>query len=164
MTDRAGFVARLIGAASLLAVIGGAFGTQAQSARPRSAPINFTISNQGCFKGPGIDPYIQQAIAKRKQAARQRDGGELASIYVRVPSRSWRGLTVTGVGLHYESTSIFFREPVAVVRQVLQRTGIRVEANGNIPIVNEEAVEVQNLRSTDGESRAYGASAVTCGL
>ncbi len=134
-----------------------------QAAPAKAKPISFVISNQGCFKGAGIAPYVNQAIAQRKRAA-QRDGGELASFYVRVPARPWHGLTVTGVGLHYESTSVYFREPEAKVRRVLKGLGVRIEPNGNIPMLDEEAVESQLLSSTDGESRTYGASAVTCGV
>ncbi|MBN8500997.1 MAG: hypothetical protein J0M19_07600 [Sphingomonadales bacterium] len=108
-------------------------------------------------------PYIDQAIAKRKRAAR-RDGGELASFYVRLPDRRWHGLTVTAVGLHYESTSVYFREPEAKVRQVLKGIGVQIDAKGVIPMQSEEAVETQLLSATSGESRAYGSSAVTCGV
>jgi len=164
MLNGAGVAARLMITAMVLAAVTAVPAVQAQSAKPGARPIAFTISNQACFRGPGIDPYVQQAIAQRVRAARLGNAGELASFYVRVPSRLWRGLTVTGVGLHYESTSVYFREPVAVVRRVLQQAGVRVNANGNIPMTSEEAVEVQSLAATASESRAYGASGVTCGV
>jgi hypothetical protein len=98
------------------------------------------------------------------RAARRGNGEELASFYVAVPSRPWRGLTVTGVGLHYESTSVYFREPVATVRHVLRKTGVRIDANDSIPMTSDEAVEVQRLRPTTDDSRRYGATEVKCGV
>jgi hypothetical protein len=136
----------------------------AQPARQKPAPIEFSISNESCFKGRGIDPYVHKAIAQRIRAAEQKNAGELATFYVAVPSRPWRGLTVTAVGLHYESTSVYFAEPVATVRRVLRKAGVRIEANDVIPMASEEAVEVQLLRATTNESGRYGASEVNCGV
>lgn len=162
--DAGGFKNIPLKAALALAAGMAALGSPAYSAPAKAKPIVFEISNKGCFKGPGLAPYVNQAIAQRKRAAQRGDAGELQSFYVRVPARPWHGLTVTGVGLHYETTSVYFREPEAVVKRVLQRQGVRVEANGSIPITNEEAVESQHLSATDQESRRYGASGVTCGV
>lgn len=140
------------------------FVANAVASKPQSSSFDLIISNKACFSGKGIDPYIQKAVAQRRLAARQSNAGELQTFYIAVPSRQWRGLTVTGVGLHYESTSIYFREPVAKARQVLQRAGVRVEASGSIPIAHDEAVEFQALRATTGEARRFGASVVECGI
>lgn len=136
----------------------------AGAAKPRSASFDLTISNKECFRGKGIDPYVQKAIAQRRLAARQANAGELATFYIAVPSRAWRGLTVTGVGLHYESTSIYFGEPVAKVRRVLRGFGVSVEADGSIAITNKQAAEFLALRTTTGEARRFGASRVECGI
>lgn len=135
-----------------------------QPAKQKAAPIEFTVSNKTCFKGRGIGPYVQKAIAQRRRAARQGKAGELATFYVQVPSRPWRGLTVTAVGLHYERTSVYFAEPVATLRRVLRQAGVRIAANDFIPMASAEAVEVQLLRATTEESRRYGASEVNCGV
>jgi hypothetical protein len=135
-----------------------------QHASPTAAPFDLTISNDACFKSEGIRPYIEQAITQRREASTRGDAEELASFYVSVPARSWRGLTVTGVGLNYETTSVYFRESVTRVRRVLRAAGVRVDANGFIPINNDEAVEVQILRKAGGDGRRFGASEVSCGL
>ncbi len=152
------------GYAFAFAAVGVASIANAQPAKQKATPIEFSISNEACFKGRGIDPYVQKAIAQRIRAAQQHNAGELAIFFVSVPSRPWRGLTVTAVGLHYESTSIYFAEPVAIVRRVLQKSGLRFSANDFIPMASEEAVEVQLLRATTNESRRYGASEVNCGV
>lgn len=153
-----------IGYAFAVAAVGVAPIADAQPAKRKAAPIEFSISNEACFKGKGIKPYVQKAIAQRVRAAQQKSAGELATFYVAVPSRPWRGLTVTAIGLHYESTSVYFAEPVATVRRVLQQSGVGIEANDFIPMASEEAVEVQLLRATTEESRRYGASEVNCGV
>jgi hypothetical protein len=150
--------------AILLLMIGEESRADAWSVKPANATMDFAISNKGCFKGNGIDPYIKKAITQRMRAARRGDAGELASFHVAVPSRPWRGLTVTGVGLHYESTSVYFREPVDTVRHVLRKTGVRIDANDSIPMTSDEAVEVQRLRPTTDDSRRYGATEVNCGV
>lgn len=136
----------------------------AEASTPKRASFGLTISNKECFRGKGIDPYVKKAIAQRRLAARKGNAGESGTFYVEVPSRPWRGLTVTGVGLHYESTSVYFGEAVAKVRQVLRGAGVRVEADGSIPITNGEAVEFQVLRQTTDEARRFGASRVECGI
>lgn len=156
--------ARSIGCAFALTAAGAATAAYAQPTRQKAAPIEIIISNNACFKGSGLRPYVQNAIAQRTNAARRKNAGELATFYVRVPSRPWRGLTVTAVGLHYESTSVYFAEPGATVRRVLRQSGVKVADNDSIPMVSEEAVEVQFLRATTGNSRRYGASKVNCGV
>lgn len=164
ITKQSAIAARLAGAAALLTVIGAASYADARLARAKAVPIDFTISNNHCFKGKGIDPYVQKAIAQRRRAAREGTAGEPATFYVAVLSRPWRGLTVTGVGLHYESTSVYFREPVAMVRRVLRQAGVRITANDSIPMASEEAVEIQALRATIDDATRFGASGVECGV
>lgn len=164
MVKKAARVAQGIGYICLLAAVAMPLIAHARPVNQKRVPMDFSISNDACFKSKDLYPYVQKAIAQRTRAARQKNGSELATFYVRVPSRPWRGLTVTAVGLHYESTSVYFAEPVATVRRVLQQAGVRFAANDFIPIANDEAVETQSLRATSEESRRYGASAVNCGV
>jgi hypothetical protein len=120
---------------------------QAKRSKFNAAPIEFTVSNEACFHSSDIDYYLQKAVAQRLRAANPRNPRELASFFAPVSFRSWRGLTVTGVGVNYESTSVFFREPVRKVRWLLQLQGVYVAANNFVPIASQEAVEVQLLRA-----------------
>ncbi len=162
--SRAAFFRRLAVTVILVTAVGNAIAPRAHAAKPKVASIDLTISNKQCFGGKGIDPYIQQAISQRRRAAAKGNAGELSSFFVVVPSRPWRGLTVTGIGLHYERTSVYFREPLARVRQVLRAAGVRIESNGSIPMTSEEAVEVQVLKANVGEARRFGPSEVECGV
>lgn len=141
--------------------------TPAPAAPPTGPAIRINISNQGCQWGDDLRPYFDRSIAARDaQAAASPDGisPEDASSFITVPNRSWRGLTVTAVAIHWESSSVYFREPVAEVRRVLRANGIEVSDLGEMPIRNEEAVEGQSLDPTNPEDRRYGASGITCGV
>lgn len=163
MTLKAPPIVAITGA-SLFILMGLATNSYGQAAKPRVQPFDLTISNTACFNGSSIDPYIQRAIAQRVAAERRGKAGEGVSFYERIPSRAWRGLTVTAIGLHYERTSIYFREPATTVAATLRRNGVNIDANNRIPILNDEAVEVQILRPTPRASRTYGASEVNCGV
>ncbi len=134
---------------------------------PASPPIRLTISNQGCQWGDDLQPYFDRSIAAREAlAARSPDGiaPEDSSSFITVPNRSWNGLTVTAVAIHWESAAVYFREPVAEVRRVLRANDIEVRDTGEMPIRSEEAVEAQSLDATNPEDRRYGASSITCGI
>lgn len=134
---------------------------------PTSPPIRLTISNQSCQWGEDIQPYFDRAIAAREaRAARSPDGivPEDSSSFVTVPNRTWNGLTVTAVAIHWESAAVYFREPVTEVRRVLRANNIEVSDRGEMPIRSDEAVESQSLDSTNPEDRRYGASGITCGV
>jgi hypothetical protein len=128
-------------------------------------PVALSISNRDCEWGGGLQPYYDRVIAQRRHAfADDTVVPEDMSFFAPVPNRRWRGLTVTGVAIHYESTSIYFREPVAVVRRALTAAGVTVGADGAIPIRSEEAVEYQSIRTTTGEAVRYGATDLNCGV
>lgn len=146
------------------ALMAGVAATDATAQRQRGAAMRLTISNQSCQWGPDAAPYIRQAIAQRVAATRGGTAREGASYYAPVPNRSWRGLTVVAFGTYYESTSVHFREPAAVVRRVLQQSGVRVMPDGGIPITNEEAVESQYLAAEPAGSRRRGGSWINCGV
>lgn len=138
------------------------------AAAPRvGPPIRIAISNQGCQWGPDLEPYFDRSIAAREAlAARSPDGiaPEDASSFIAVPNRTWNGLTVSAVAVHWESAAVYFREPVDQVRRVLRENGIEVSDLGEMPIRNEESVEAQSLDPTNPEDRRYGASSITCGV
>jgi hypothetical protein len=143
--------------------------TVAEAAEPATngPPIRIDISNRNCQWGPDLQPYFDRSIAARERLAAASPDGitpENASHFAAIPNRSWRGLTVTAVAVHWESAAVYFREPVAEVRRVLRANGIEVSDLGEMPIRNEEAVEGQGLDATNAEERRYGASAIICGV
>jgi hypothetical protein len=147
-----------------LCLVLGTLTAHAQQAKTKLPAFDLVISNTACFSGNGLDPYARQASVQRANVDRSSNPREGAPQFVAVPATAWRGLTITGFGLYYEQTAVLFREPLPVVRRVLRRNGVRIERNGNIPINNDEAVEVQSVRAVTGPARAYGASEVVCGV
>jgi hypothetical protein len=145
----------------------GGYVYSASLARPVRAGvlIALSISNRGCQWGGDIQPYFDRAIAQRQRAqADDPVAHEEASFFVPVPARRWHNLAVTGVAVHYEAVSIYFRQPVDEVRRTLREQGIEVSDLGEMPIRSEDAVEAQSLDATQGDATRYGASAITCGV
>lgn len=141
------------------------------------APILIPFSNRDTGFGPALRVYLDRARAQataryariealpedeREKALAQLD--ETASTYVRVPDRRFHGLTVTAVAVHYESSGIIFREPVATVMRVFRERGLRISNDGAVP--NSEEFEFCSFTSTAEwpETAAYGASELVCGV
>ncbi len=127
-------------------------------------PIAIAISNRDCNWGADFQGYYQQAATIMRQAG-ARSGQEAASVRVRVPDRPWNGLTVRAVEAMYEGSGIIFAEPMPQVRAALAQAGVRVAADGGIPLDEaEEAVAVQTISATSGSAVRYGATALVCGV
>lgn len=162
-----------------LKLAGGGYVWEGNLAQPGGAgsPIELTINNRRADLGPDLEAYLDQARAQararyariealpEKERLAQLGNIEEASVYVRVPNRRWRGLTVTSVAQHYESHGLTFREDVGAVRRALAAAGVTVDADGIIPQSEEEAVTCA-ITSTDDwpAARAYGATSLTCGV
>jgi hypothetical protein len=139
------------------------------------SPIAIPFNNANEGFGPEIGTFLDQASAAARaryeradrlpEGERERflDSIETASTYVRVPNRRFRGLTVTGVGVHYEASSIYFAENVATVRAAWRVNGLVIDPDGNVPLPDSEAGSC-SIGSTTHDDRPYGATALTCGV
>jgi hypothetical protein len=124
----------------------------ADSEKPDLPPvIAIKIDANGCAAGPEIEAVFKQ-IQNRQAAglraveeakypnddardaaiARYRQRNEGRSITVPL-NRSFRGLTVTGVGVHPESQSVYFSETPDQVRAAFRGAGYRVGRDGKLP-------------------------------
>jgi len=74
--------------------------------------------------------------------------------------RSFKGLSVTGVALHYESQSVYFSDSPAKVREVFRSLGVTVGKDGQIPSENIYA----GIDSVHKNFRSYGQTGLTCGV
>lgn len=140
-------------------------GNLAQQSGPGS-PITIALTNRDSSFGREIDSYIDQASARARSSGKPGmidSIGEGESTYARVPNRRFHGLTVTGVGVHYEATSIVFREAPEAVRRAFRDAGVRVDSNGNIPL-SEDAVESCTIGSSSGDGTQYGSTELNCGV
>lgn len=126
-------------------------------------PMTLTISNRNCNWGADYETYYQRAADMQRQIG-SAEGREVEQLVVRVPNRSWNGLTVGGVAAQYEGAGIIFVEPVDIVRAVLERSGVTVAADGGIPLTGDaEGAVVQAIGATTGSTRRYGATMLSCG-
>ncbi|HEV7233426.1 MAG TPA: hypothetical protein VGN36_04210, partial [Sphingorhabdus sp.] len=75
-------------------------------------------------------------------------------------ARSFEGLSLTAIGLHYESQSLYFADPPAKVIEIFREKGFRIDGNGNFPSTELYA----GISGTRGESAAYGKSELGCGV
>jgi hypothetical protein len=81
------------------------------------------------------------------------------STYQRL-QRSYAGLTVTAIGQHYESQSVFFAEPAAKVIETFRAKGFRIGRDGSFPSTELYA----GISGTRGEGAAFGKSELGCGV
>lgn len=136
----------------------------AQAVAPRMRPFDM----QAAF-GASLNGYFVTAQAEHQRAlelAGKKGGDEVAANgFAAVPARSMHGLTVTGVGSHWESSTIMFREPPAVVRAALRRAGWQVSDSGDITLA-PDAEESCSIGSTGEwpDFARYGATVLSCGL
>lgn len=162
-----------------LKLAGGGYIWEGNLAQPggEGSPIELTINNRSAGFGPALAPYFerlgQQSRAEYARIERLPEKERIAameyiegrSIWLRIPARRWRGLTVTSVAQHYEGHGITFREDEATVRRALIAAGVRVDSTGTIPLSEEEAISC-GIGSTENwdEARTYGATSLTCGV
>ncbi len=146
------------------------------------SPIRINVTNADSSFGPDIGRYLDRASATARanvaraesmaepERTRYLESIETASTFERIAGgRRWRGLTVTAVGVHYEAGSIYFREGEAELRRALAAAGVRVEADGNIPLTDPEDAGSCSVQSMTGpnltaEERRLGGSSITCGV
>ncbi len=95
------------------------------------------------------------------EAAREQAYGDAEgkSSYVRL-RRSFQGLSLTGVGQHYESQSLYFDDPPAKVIEVFRALGFSIGRDGQFASTELYA----GITATRGEGAAYGKTELSCGV
>jgi hypothetical protein len=109
------------------------------------------IDGNGCATGPEIDTMFRRITARQATNLRAVEEAKYADDDARdaaiarfrartegkstiIPlNRSFRGLKVTGLGVHPESQSVYFADPPEKVRQVFRSAGYRVGRDGKLP-------------------------------
>jgi hypothetical protein len=81
------------------------------------------------------------------------------STYVRL-RRSFEGLSLTGLGQHYESQALYFDDPPAKVIEVFRAQGFNIERDGLFQSTELYA----GITATRGESAGYGKTELGCGV
>lgn len=157
---------------------GGRYGylADAQSILKRlgGKPVSIGFNPQTCtFSGEigaefaKIGTQLQaqwQALEAREfpdEAAREKAyaATEGKSKYVRL-RRSFEGLSLTGLGQHYESQSLYFDDPTAKVIEVFRAQGYDIGRDGLFQSTELYA----GITATRGEGAAYGKTELGCGV
>ena len=156
-----GGVGYIAGGASIMSRMGG-------------KPIAIAFNPASCRFGKEIDAEFEKIGASLKarwasleakefpnEAARETamNAVEGRSTYQRL-QRSYEGLTVTAIGQHYESQSVYFAEPAEKVIEVFRSKGFRIGRDGSFPSTELYA----NVARTQGEGAAFGKSDLGCGV
>jgi hypothetical protein len=98
--------------------------------------------------------FADEAAREKAFAAVEGD-----SKYVKL-RRSYEGLSLTGIGQHYESQSLYFDNPPAQVIAVFRAQGFNIGRDGLFPSTELYA----GISATRGEGAAYGKTELSCGV
>jgi len=145
---------------------------------PKGSAIAIKLNEQGCAGGTEVDQLFKKldgriaaTLQKVEDADYPDDAARKAAMnahYNKVEGttefeklqRSFKGLQVSGIARHYESQSIYFAEPVAKVRKAFRDAGYKVRDDGQLPSEDISA----GIYSVRGDAKAYGATALECGV
>lgn len=143
-------------------------------ARLGGRPIVLSFNPQTCAFGGEIGAEFAKIGAKLRaqwQELENKDfvddeardkayaAAEGKSSYVKL-QRSFEGLSLTAIGQHYESQSLYFADPPAKVIEVFRGKGFRIGNDGTFPSTELYA----GISATRGEGAAYGKSELGCGV
>jgi uncharacterized protein YgiM (DUF1202 family) len=158
---RKGGVGYLAGGAGILERLGG-------------KPISIAFNPQTCNFGGELGTEFAKIGARLRAQWQALEDKEFAddeardkafgaaegkSTYVKLP-RSFEGLSLTAIGQHYESQSLYFADPPAKVIEVFRSKGFRIGNDGAFPSTELYA----GISATRGEGAAYGKSELGCGV
>jgi hypothetical protein len=105
------------------------------------------------------DAVFKKDYASDEERDRAMGNVEGKSYYQKL-ERSFNGVTVTGIGLHYESTSVYFADPAEKVIAAFRAAGFKLGKDGQFPTSDVYA----GIGTTSGEGRTYGKSDLSCGV
>ncbi len=145
---------------------------------PSAPPITMTFRPDSCDFGGGVGVLFAQLSRQsdaRRAAIENRDyanpdarqtaletydqKNESRSIFTKV-TREYKGLTITGVGIHSESQSVYFDDSPAKVIAVFKQSGYNIRGNGEFQ-TNELYAGIGPAAKQD---RNYGNSYLNCGV
>jgi hypothetical protein len=145
---------------------------------PTSKPITISFNPATCNFGGEMEVLFAKlaaqieakrlAVAKAKypseearEAAIQKyeSATELRSDFIKV-NRSYNGLTVTAIGQHYESQSVYFSDPPEKVTAAFRAAGHKIGKDGMFPPTDL----LSSVGASSSDAGAYGKSELSCGV
>ncbi len=147
--------------------------SEAAKPLPPAIALRFDPANCG-FGGefqPLFEKLFRQAQARSKAAetsdypnadVRAEALGKLAEKGIYLPlNRSYKGLTVTGIGQHLESQSIYFAEPLSEVIGKLRDAGFSIARDGTIAGGDTFS---SGVFAVSGQGSRLGRTELSCGV
>jgi hypothetical protein len=145
------------------------------TAKPLPPAIALRFDPANCAFGGEFQPLFEklfrQAQARSKVAetsdypnadARAEALGKLAEKGIYLPlNRSYKGLTVTGIGQHLESQSIYFAEPISDVIGKLRDAGFSIARDGTIAGGDTFS---SGVFAVSGQGSKLGRTELSCGV
>lgn len=137
-------------------------------------PISIAFNPQTCNFGGELGAEFEKLSSRARAQWEAADGKEYPDEAAREKAlsalegkssysklaRSFDGLSLTAIGLHFESQSLYFADPPAKVIEAFRAKGFRIDGNGNFPSTELYA----GISATRGEGTAYGKSELGCGV
>ncbi len=139
-------------------------------------PIDVAFIPAGCGFGKEVQMLLRKLGQESQRTYQQAEGanysddearqaalGDLEGKSAYLPlTRSWKGLRVGGIGQHYESVSVYFKEPPARVIELLSQT-YEMDGDGQF-ITSGDIATSSGIQQTRPDEQKYGASALVCGV
>lgn len=151
----------IAGATDILARLGGK--PIAIEFNPQTCAFSGEIGTEFAKLGSSMQAKWQALESQEfeDESAREQAFGDAEgkSSYVRL-RRSFRGLSLTGIGQHYESQSLYFDDPPAKVIDVFRAEGFEIGRDGQFGSTELYA----GITVAQGEGAAYGKSELSCGV
>jgi hypothetical protein len=122
-------------------------------------------AENSCYFGPEIEAYFDRARANlEQQMARDPTGGDQNDLASARVNRRWGGVTITAVVVGYETTDIYFADPLPRLLAQARRAGppIIKRREGSSLIYDREVVS-GFTSATEAYERRYGQSIWFCG-
>lgn len=130
---------------------------------PQTCTFSGEIGSEFAKIGTQLQAQWQALEAKEFADEAEREKALAAvegkSKFVRL-RRSFDGLSLTGLGQHYESQSLYFDDPPAKVIEVFRAQGFDIGNDGLFPSTELYA----GITATRGEGAAFGKTELGCGV
>jgi hypothetical protein len=143
---------------------------QARPTSTRATPAPITLqwrpsADNLCHFGPALAPYFARAQADlNKKQASDPNGGDEDQIGVAPVNRRWGGVTITAVVVGYETSDVYFAEPLPRLLAQAQQAGLAIiKREDDRALIYEGDVVSGFASATRAGDRRFGRSIWFCG-
>lgn len=133
-------------------------------------PIDIAFDPATCSYGQEVQLLIRKLSQESQRATQLAEArGDTAALddlegksrYLKL-ARGFAGLSVTGVGIHYEATGVYFADPPDRVIAAFRAKGLAIDSEGDFS--GGMFGPSSSIRRSVGEEKTYGQTALICGV